>query len=196
MGSHVLQSRLGDPPLVNHSHYKTIKRTIFAATVVLHTRAMCPALVFFLNRKIAAVEKSPPLFFEALRAIIGSSFVFMRVGFGWKKIAPRVYIWILPGVDDIFFPFYCGGSSSICRWCGLYHVDKESETAADVSSGRVDAKQARLIYARLVIIFAAVLKYHGSRGSRAKFLISLRTKASYLNWRILLIVFFVVTFAT
>lgn len=55
-------SRRGGSPLVNHSHYKTIKRAILAATVVLHTWAMCPCL-FFLSFFFV------PLFFSFARKI-------------------------------------------------------------------------------------------------------------------------------
>lgn len=142
--------------MVNHSHYKTIKRIIFAAAVVLHTWAMCPALVFQKNCRRREVTTFP--FTEALRAAIGSSSVFMRVGGSkWIKIAPRARCfprrWRTSrygSFSDIlfffflFFPLHRAAAYQPPFMPGQFmpRIDKENETAADVSSGRVDAEQA------------------------------------------------------
>ena len=117
MSSHVLRFHPGIPFLVNHSHYKTIKRIIFAATVVLHTWAMCPTLVFQKNCHWREVTTSLS---EVLRTTIESSSVFMRVEVQMDKNCSASWLFLAVGVRVLrefqryFFPLYalrCASSS-------------------------------------------------------------------------------------
>jgi len=106
-GSHVLQSHPEIPFLVNHSHYKTIKRIIFAATVVLHVGHVSGIFQKNCRRRKVITSLS-----EAFRATIESSSVFMRIGVQMDKNCsasspfPAVDVRMLREFQRYFFFLY------------------------------------------------------------------------------------------